>query len=66
MNDQPEWIELNNNTIGDIGLWVTAQEGKFLWTTDPDDDAKWEYIPEELYRELVKFEKDRRGIWHGQ
>jgi hypothetical protein len=51
--------------IGDIGnayggLMAKAENGKFYWKIVGCEGGEWDEIPESLYVELVKFEKNKR------
>ena len=54
--------------IGEIGnyygsLEVFADDNKYYWGIENWSGTNWEEIPESLYLELIKFEKD--GIKYG-
>ena len=56
---------LEMTEIGDIGnhvggLWIKKYGDRFYWAiSDESDDVRSEEIPEELYREILKFEANR-------
>ena len=56
MNESQQGIGLIGNYYG--GVEVCEKDGQFYWGVENFDGIEWEEIPESLYDELIKFEKE--------